>query len=209
MTIRIVIADDYRIVREGLRLLIRLDPMLEITGEAGTGKDAIRLAKELRPDIVLMDILLPQIDGVTAAATIRAEVPETKVLFLTGVPAEYGVVEAAKSGAVGYLSKDLDPEELRCAITAAAAGRVQFSPEAETLLLREVQRLDQGEMLTERETAVLRLLAAGKANKEIAHGLSIGEATVKSHVRHVLSKLGVESRTQAALLAVQSGLVRN
>jgi NarL family two-component system response regulator LiaR len=207
MTIRILIADDHRVVRQGLRLLLKLDPDLEVVGEAVEGNEAVSMAKELRPDVVLMDLLMPGLDGVSATAEIRREVPGTEVLALTSVPESQGVVDVVRAGAIGYLVKDVHSDELRRAIKAAATGQVQLSAEATSRLLREVRGSDRSEPLTERETAVLTLLAAGKANKEIARELAIGETTVKSHVRHILSKLGVESRTQAALYAVRSGLV--
>lgn len=207
MAIRILIADDHRVVRQGLRLLLKVDPELEVVGEAVDGKEAVRLTKQLRPDLVLMDLLMPGLDGVSATAEIRRDVPKTEVLALTSVPESRGVVDAVRAGAIGYLVKDVHSDELRRAIKAAAAGQVQLSTEATSRLLREVRGPERPEPLTERETAVLTLLAAGKANKEIARELAIGETTVKSHVRHILSKLGVESRTQAALHAVRSGLV--
>jgi DNA-binding NarL/FixJ family response regulator len=202
-----LIADDHRVVRQGLRLLLKLDVELEVIGEAINGEEAVRLAKELRPDLVLMDLLLPGLDGLSATSEIRRDVPESEVLVLTSVPESQGVVDAVRAGAIGYLVKDVHAEELRRAIKAAAAGQVQLSSEATFRLLREVRGPERTEPLTERETAVLSLLAAGKANKEIARELSIGETTVKSHVRHILSKLGVESRTQAALHAVRRGLL--
>jgi NarL family two-component system response regulator LiaR len=207
MTVRILIADDHRVVRQGLRLLLKLDADLEVVGEAVDGAEAVRLSLQLKPDLVLMDLLMPIMDGVTATAEIRRAVPETEVLALTSVLEDRGVVEAVRAGAIGYLVKDVHAEELRRAVKAAAAGQVQLSPEATARLLREVRGPERPEPLTERETAVLGLLAAGKANKEIARELDIGETTVKSHVRHILAKLGVESRTQAALHAVRSGLV--
>lgn len=207
MTIRILIADDHLIVRQGLRLLLRMDPELVIVGEAADGAEAVRLARQLRPDLVLMDLLMPEMDGVAATAVIRGELPETEVLALTSVLEDRGVVEVVRAGAIGYILKDVDTDELRRAIKAAAAGRVQLSPEAASRLVREVRGPERPEALTERETAVLQLLAAGKANKEIAQELQIGETTVKSHVRHILAKLGVASRTQAALHAIRTGLV--
>jgi two-component system, NarL family, response regulator LiaR len=207
MTIRILIADDHQIVRQGLRLLLKLDRDLEVVGEAEDGAEAVRLARQLRPDLVLMDLLMPEMDGVTATAAIRQEVPEAAVLVLTSVREDRGVVDAMRAGAIGYLLKDVHADALRRAIKAAAAGQIQLSPEASAILLREVRGPARPESLTERETAVLRLLTAGKANKEIAQELQIGETTVKSHVRHILAKLGAESRTQAALHAVRSGLV--
>ena len=207
MAIRVLLADDHRVVRQGLRLLLRVDPELEVVGEAADGAEALRLARELRPDVVLMDLVMPAMDGIAATAAIRGELPETEVLALTSVLEDASVVGAVRAGAIGYLLKDADADALRRAIKAAAAGQVQLAPEAAARLLREVRAPESPEALTERETEVLRLLARGRANKEIARDLGIGEATVKTHVKHVLAKLGVQSRTQAALHAVRVGLV--
>lgn len=208
MKIRILIADDHGVVREGLRMYLALDDELEVVGEASNGEEAVKQAHELKPDVVLMDMLMPVMDGVAATATIRAEIPDTEVIALTSVLDDGTVVNAVKAGAIGYLLKDTQADELCRAIKAAAAGQVQLSPEAAARLMREVRVPETPTTdLTERETEVLRLLAAGKANKEIALELSIGEKTVKTHVSSILSKLDVQSRTQAALYAVQSGMV--
>lgn len=205
--IRVLIADDHSVVRQGLRMFLGLDPELEVVGEAVDGAEAVRLAQELKPDVVLMDLLMPVMDGITATATIHETVPDTEVLALTSVLEDASVVSAIRAGAIGYLLKDTNADELRRAIKSAAAGQVQLSPEASTRLLREVRAPESPETLTDRETEVLRLLAEGLANKEIARKLEIGEKTVKTHVSNILAKLGVQSRTQAALYAVQIGLV--
>jgi DNA-binding NarL/FixJ family response regulator len=207
MTIRIVIADDHDVVRQGLRMFLGLDPELEVIGEAANGAEAVEKARELRPDIVLMDLLMPVMDGITATGAIRRELPDTEVLALTSVLEDASVVGAVRAGAIGYLLKDTQADELCRAIKAAVAGQVQLSPQAAARLLREVRAPESPETLTERETEVLRLLAQGQANKEIARHLGIGEKTVKTHVSNILGKLGVASRTQAALYAVQIGLV--
>ncbi len=207
MTIRIVIADDHAVVRQGLKMFLSLDPEIEILGEAGDGKKAIEMARQLQPDIVLMDLLMPVLGGVEATATIRREMPDVEVIALTSVLEDKSVVDAVRAGAIGYLLKDTESDELIRAIKAAAAGQVQLSPKAAARLMREVRTPDNPETLTDRETDVLRLLAMGQANKEIAQTLSIGEKTVKTHVSNVLAKLGVTSRTQAALYAVRIGLV--
>jgi DNA-binding NarL/FixJ family response regulator len=208
MGIRILIADDHAVVRQGLRMFLGRDRELEVVGEAEDGAEAVRLARALRPDVVLMDLLMPVLDGIAATAEIRRALPDTEVLALTSVLERASVVGAVRAGAIGYLLKDTRAEELRRAIRAAAAGRVQLSPEAAALLLREVRDPGQpvAEMLTEREAAVLRLVAAGLSNKEIARELAVVEDTIKTHVRHILGKLGVQSRTQAALLATRAGL---
>src|SRR5258707_10455327 len=207
LTIRIVIADDHKVVRQGLRMFLRVDPELAIVGEAGDGAEALALARKLTPDVVLMDVLMPVMDGIAATEAIRHELPDTEVLALTSVLEDSAVVEIMRAGAVGYLLKDVDGDELCKAIHAAAAGRVQLAPEAAALLLRELRTTDQAEPLTERETEVLRLLGRGQSNREIASSLHLKEETVKTHVSKVLSKIGVRSRTQAAIYAIRSGLL--
>jgi NarL family two-component system response regulator LiaR len=207
MTIRILIVDDHSIVREGLRMFLRREPGLEVVGEAADGAEAVEQARLLRPDVVLMDLLMPVMDGITATAAIRSALPETEVLAITSVLERASVVRAIRAGAIGYLLKDAQAEELCKAIKAAAAHQVQLSPQASAFLLREMQAPEHPEALTERETDVLRLLAQGQSNKEIAQNLSLAEETVKTHVRHILSKLGVQSRTQAALYATRIGLL--
>ena len=204
--IRVLIADDHAVVRQGLRMFLALDGEIEVVAEAADGEDAVRQARALRPDVVLMDLLMPRMDGIQATAIIREELPETEVIALTSVLEDRSVVSAVKAGAIGYLLKDTQAEDLCRAIKAAAAGQVQLSPEAAARLMREVQAPDEPQPLTGRETEVLRLIAEGLANKEIARALGIGEKTVKSHVSAILAKLGVQSRTQAALYAAQTGL---
>jgi two-component system, NarL family, response regulator LiaR len=208
MTIRILLADDHAVVRQGLKMFLELDADLEVVGEAENGEQAVRLASSLNPDVVLMDLLMPVMDGILATRTIRKETPDTEVIALTSVLEDASVMGAMRAGAIGYLLKDTKADELCRAIKAAAAGQVQLSPQAAARLMREVQLPDSPEKLTERETDVLRLLALGRANKEIALELGIGEKTVKTHVSSILAKLGVPSRTQAALHAVRIGLVR-
>jgi NarL family two-component system response regulator LiaR len=207
MPIRILIADDHSVVRQGLKMFLALDPELEVIGEAENGAEAVKLAGELQPDVVLMDLLMPVMDGITAIENIRKTLPDVEVLAVTSVLEDTAVIRAIRAGAIGYMLKDTQADELCRAIKAAAAGQVQLSPEAASRLLREVRAPESPEALTDRETDVLRLLARGLANKEIAQELSIGEKTVKTHVSHILSKLGVASRTQAALYAARVGLV--
>lgn len=182
------------------------DAEFTIVGEAQNGSEALDLARLHKPDVVLMDLLMPVMDGITAIGHIRRELPDTEVVALTSVLEDASVVGAVRAGAIGYLLKDTQGEELVRAIKAAANGQVQLSAQAAARLVREVRAPDSPETLTERETDVLRLLAQGKANKEIARALFIGENTVKTHVSSILVKLGVQSRTQAALYARQIGL---
>src|SRR5688572_26793928 len=208
MTIRILLADDHSVVRQGLRMFLSLDPEFDVVGEAQDGAQALKMAHELLPDVVLMDMLMPVMDGITATQHIRKELPDTEVIALTSVLEDGAVIGAVKAGAIGYLLKDTQADELRAAIKSAAAGQVQLSPAAAARLMREVRTPEPttAQPLTDRETDVLKLLAQGKANKEIAFELIIGEKTVKTHVSNILLKLGVQSRTQAALYAAQNGL---
>ena len=207
MAIRILIADDHSVVRQGLRMFLGLDPELEVIGEARDGAEALQRAHELHPDVVLIDLLMPVMDGIAAIGAIRRELPDIEVIALTSVLDDSSVIGAVRAGAIGYLLKDTEADDLRRAIKAAAAGQVQLSPKAAARLMREVRAPDSPEALTEREVDVLRLLAQGQANKQIASNLRIGEKTVKTHVSNILAKLGVPSRTQAALYAVRIGLV--
>lgn len=206
MSIRILIADDHSVVRQGLKMFLGLDPELEVVGEAANGEEAVRKAADLHPDVVLMDLLMPKIDGVTATATIRRAQPDTEVIALTSVLEDATVVAAVRAGAIGYLLKDTQADELCGAIHAAAAGQVRLAPQAAARLMNEVRTPENPDMLTEREIEVLRLLAQGQANKEIARSLHIAEKTVKTHVSNILAKLGLQSRTQAALYALRVGI---
>jgi DNA-binding NarL/FixJ family response regulator len=207
MAIRVLITDDHGVVRQGLRMYLGLDPELEVVGEAANGEEALRIARELRPNVVLMDLLMPVMDGIEATRAIRAEMPDVEVIALTSVLEDASVSGAVRAGAIGYLLKDTEADALGRAIKAAAAGQVQLAPEAASRLMREVRAPESPEPLTERETEVLKLVARGRANKQIAHELFVGEKTVKAHVSSILAKLGVQSRTQAALCAVRTGLV--
>ena len=207
MAIKVLITDDHGVVRQGLRMFLSQDPDLEVVGEAGDGEEALRLARETGPDVVLMDLMMPVMDGIEATRTIKASMPDVEVVALTSVLEDASVADAVKAGAIGYLLKGTDPGELRSAIRAAAEGRVHLAPEAAARLMREVRAPDRPEPLTEREAEVLRLLARGRANKQISAELFIEEKTVKAHVSSILRKLGVRSRTQAALHAVRAGVV--
>jgi DNA-binding NarL/FixJ family response regulator len=207
MTVRVLIADDHHILREGLRMLLDLDPELAVVGEAADGAEAVRLARQLRPDIVLMDLVMPEMDGIAATRAIRQEFPETEVLALTSVLDDASISGVIQAGAIGYLLKNTHAATLCSAIKAAADGQVQLAPQVAARLIRNGKLTSAPQPLSERESEVLRLIVKGYANKEIARRLNVGTETVKSHVSNILSKLGVQSRTQAALSAVQMGLI--
>ncbi len=207
MTIRILIADDHKVVRKGLRMFLASDPELQVVGEATNGVEALQRAQETKPDVVLMDLLMPVMDGIAATEAIRRELPDVEVIALTSVLEDSAVYGAMRAGAIGYLLKDIDIKELGRAIKQAAAGQVSLSPAAAERLLREVPPPENPQPLTPRQTEVLQQLALGKSNLEIADTLSIADKTVRTHVSHILKKLGVSSRTQAVLYALRSGLV--
>jgi DNA-binding NarL/FixJ family response regulator len=207
MNIRILIADDHAMVRQGLRSFLSLSSDLETVGEAADGAQAIDLAHRLRPDLVLMDLLMPGLDGISATAVIRRELPMVEVIALSGYLEAQMIADALHAGAVGYLLKDTDADELQRAVRAAAAGQVQLSPAVAARLVRDIQVPTNLPQLTRREEQVLVLLARGRANGQIAHELHIAPQTVKTHVSNILAKLGAQSRTQAALYAMRTGLV--
>jgi DNA-binding NarL/FixJ family response regulator len=207
MTTRVLVVDDHQVVREGVRIVLEADTAMKIVGEAGDGAEALRLARALRPDVVLMDLVMPAADGLTAIAAIRAELPQTEVVVLTSADDTASATGAIRAGAIGYLVKDSGAEDLRQAVCAAAARQVQLTPAVAALLMREVRSEDIASSLTGRETDVLRLIGAGCSNREIARTLGINEKTVTVHVSHLLAKLGLQSRTQAALHALRVGLV--
>ena len=207
MPIKVLLVDDHAVVLNGLRMFLGLDPELQIVGQAVNGVEAVNMAHELRPDVVLMDLLMPVMDGITATAVIRRELPDVEVVALTSVLEDDKVIGAIRAGAIGYLLKDTEADELRRAIKAAAAGQVQLSPQVVERLLHEVQMPDNPQRLGDYEQEILRLVARGRSNNEIAAELDLGEKTVKSLVGDILYKLGVPSRTQAALYALRTGLV--
>lgn len=206
MTVRVLIVDDHAVVRQGLRMYLSLDPDIEIVGEAADGREALHKTRAYEPDVVLMDLLMPVMSGVEAIAALRAEHPDIEVVAVTSVLEDELVVRAVQAGATGYLLKDTDADELVQTVRAAAAGEVRLAPKVAARLMREVRGPERPQELTERETDVLKLVAAGFSNRQIAKELVIGEKTVKTHVSRILAKLGVRSRTQAALHAVRVGL---
>lgn len=207
MTIRVLLVDDHSVVRQGLRMFLGLDSELDVVGEAVDGVQAVSMVAQLKPDVVLMDLLMPRMDGIAATTIIRRDFPDTEVLALTSVLEDASVVGAVGAGAIGYLLKDTDADALCRAIKAAAAGQVQLTPKAAARLMQALRTNETPEELTEREKEVLRLIAQGHTNKQIAQQLTIAEKTVRTHVSNILGKLGVQSRTQATLYAIRTGLV--
>lgn len=207
MPIRLLVADDHEVVRKGLRTFLSFDRDLEVVGEARNGREAVEMAGRLKPDVVLMDLMMPEMDGIAATAAIRQDYHEIEVIALTSVLEGASVADAVRAGAIGYLLKNSSPEDLHRGIRAAAAGQVFLSPEAASQLVRQVKAPERPEPLTPREIEVLRLVARGRANKQIARELGVGEETIKTHVRNILGKLQAASRTQAALHAIRTGLV--
>jgi DNA-binding NarL/FixJ family response regulator len=211
--IRVLIVDDHAVVREGLRTFLSLQDGLEVVGEAADGAEALERVEALSPDVVLMDLVMPRLDGVGAMRELRARGSQTRVIVLTSFLDDERLMPALQAGAAGYLLKDVEPAELARAIRAAFAGEALLDP---SVAARVVAAIADGtatvaapdqERLTRREHEVLGLIARGRSNKRIAFELGISEKTVKTHVGHVLAKLGVTDRTQAALMAVQQGLV--
>ena len=206
--IRVLIADDHPVVRQGLRTYLELQPDIEVAGEAGGGIEAAAAAERLAPDVVLLDMVMPDGDGLEALRRIGSRSGPPRVVVLTSFPADDRVVEAMRAGAAGYLLKDAQPAELLAAIRSAHSGGSPLHPEAAARLVGELQRPPgPGSDLTAREREVLELIARGMPNKAIAQRLSLSEKTVKAHVSAVLRKLDVTDRTQAALKAVRERLV--
>jgi DNA-binding NarL/FixJ family response regulator len=210
--IRVLIVDDHAVVREGLRGFLNLQEGIEVVGEAADGEEAIARAVEANPDVVLMDLVMPALDGVEAMRALRTSVPGTRVIVLTSFLDDERLLPAVQAGAAGYLLKNVEPAELARAIRAAHAGDALIDPVVAARLMRTLSdggapRAVAPERLTRRETEVLELIVAGRSNKRIALELGIAEKTVKTHVGHVLEKLEVSDRTQAALRAVREGLV--
>jgi NarL family two-component system response regulator LiaR len=213
--IRVLIVDDHAVVREGLRTFLELQDGIQIVGESADGEYAVQHALELSPDVILMDLVMPRLDGVGAMRELRARGSEARVIVLTSFLDDERLLPAIQAGAAGYLLKDVEPAELARAVRAAHAGDAILDP---TVAARVVRAIADGatpaaplapERLTRREYEVLTLIARGYSNKRIAFELGISEKTVKAHVGHLLAKLGVADRTQAALLAVRQGLVES
>jgi DNA-binding NarL/FixJ family response regulator len=207
MPIRILIVDDHGIIRQGLRLFLEFDPELVVVGEATNGIEALKLVESLQPDVVLMDILMPLMDGLEATLAIRQEFPDTEVIILTSVVDENIISQCIRAGASGYLLKDTRSEELCGAVHAAVDGQIQLSKQIALKLAADGEDLEVAPSLTSREEDVLKLVAQGCSNKEICLALNITEKTVKAHVGNIFRKIGVNSRTQATLYALRVGLV--
>jgi DNA-binding NarL/FixJ family response regulator len=207
MSIRLVIADDHPVVRDGLRGMLAGQPEFEIVGEAATGAEAVAVVARERPDVVLMDLRMPAMDGVAATGQIAAEHPATRVLVLTTYDTDADILRAVEAGATGYLLKDTPRQDLFAAVRAAARGETVLAPAVAARLVGHV-RAPAEEVLTAREVEVLALVAEGCTNSEAARRLYISEATVKTHLLHIFGKLGVDDRTAAVTRAMERGLLR-
>ncbi|HET9907637.1 MAG TPA: response regulator transcription factor [Anaerolineales bacterium] len=208
--IRIFIADDHAIVREGLRALLATEPGLELVGEASNGLQAVNKVHDIRPDVILLDMVMPQMDGLEAILEIRKNWPEAKIIVLTSFSDDEKVFSAIRSGALGYLLKESSPQDLLQAIHSVARGEGFLSPTIASKVMRELNQPPKlpptKDPLTEREVEILQLVAQGLTNDEIAEKLVVSERTVRTHVSNILAKLQLANRTQAALYALKEGL---
>ena len=208
-SIRVLITDDHAVVRSGLAAFLLASDDLELVGEASSGREALAICDRERPDVVLMDLVMPEMDGAAATRAIRERFPDIQVLVLTSFPEDDLVQGALQAGAIGYLLKNVSSDELANAIRAAKQGRPTLAPEAAKALIHAATHpLTPGHDLTQREREVLQLMVEGRSNPEIADRLIVSRSTVKFHVSSILSKLGVASRTEAVALALQHKLVR-
>jgi DNA-binding NarL/FixJ family response regulator len=206
--IRVLIADDHLVVREGLIAMLQSAGEFEVVGQAADGQEAIRLAEELHPDVVLIDVQMPRLGGIEATYQITRRVPTTRVVILSTFDQDEYIYKGIQAGAIGYLLKDSELEELLKAIRAAARGESQLPANIATKLVRRISALREQATLTRREQEVLYSLAQGLRNREIADRLHITERTVKNHVTNIIAKLGVKSRTEAVSQALKEGLVK-
>jgi two-component system, NarL family, response regulator LiaR len=210
--IRILIADDHKVVREGLRAFLAPSPEYEVIGEANNGAETVDLAVRLQPDVILLDMVMPVLNGIRATQEIIKSCPNTKVLIISSFVEESQVIEAIRAGASGYLLKDSSPEEIETAIQNVIKGDSAFPPRIASILVREINRPEKAREktapLTEREIEILKLLAHGMSNQDIADRLFLSVWTVRTYVTGILNKLQVENRTQATLYALREGLVK-
>ncbi len=211
MKIKLLLADDHKMVREGLKAFFAPTDEFEVVAEASNGIEAVRLAGQTKPDIVLLDLLMPELDGIEAAQKIREAIPDLKIIIITSSLEESKVIAAIRAGASGYLLKDSSPTEIENAIRKVYGGDTVFPSRITNILVKELSRQDaqsaNAVTLTERETDILMLLANGLSNQEISERLFLSVWTVRTYVTTILDKLGVENRTQAALYAIKEGLV--
>ena len=211
--IKVLIVDDHQVVRQGLRSYLDMYEDIQVVGEAGNGREAIELASQLRPDVILMDLVMPVMDGITATERIKSLGIASQVLALTSFDEDDKVFPAIQAGASSYLLKDISTEALVEAIRAAKLGEARLHPKVMRKLMDQVSQQPQkekpidGHQLTERELEVIRLVTQGKSNREIAEALVISEKTAKAHISNILGKLGVEDRTQMAVYAIKNNLV--
>ena len=210
-SIKVLVVDDHAIIRKGIRAMLDLVPDIELVGEAENGAQAVKLEQELAPDVILMDLMMPEMDGIAAIKEIKKQRPKARILVLTNFAGEDMIFPAIKAGAVGYHLKDSSPEALIEAIRQVSEGVASLHPSIAKKVLDELHNSDRQKLseepLTQRELDVLRRIAQGRENKEIADDLVISEATVRTHVSNILGKLHLASRTQAALYALREGLV--
>jgi DNA-binding NarL/FixJ family response regulator len=207
--IRVLVVDDHAVVREGLRTFLSLQEGIEVVGEAADGESAVREAESRRPDVVLMDLVMPRLDGVGAMRELRRLLPSCRVIVLTSYAQDDRLLPAIRAGAAGYLLKDAEPREIARAVRAAHAGEALLDPGVAARLVAAIAQPEEArpaQRLTPREREVLAMIGRGMPNKRIARELGVSEKTVKTHVGHLLAKLGVTDRTQAALVAVREGL---
>jgi NarL family two-component system response regulator LiaR len=207
--IRVLIVDDHTVVRDGLQALISAEMGMQVVGAAADGIEAVRLARELNPDVVLLDLVMPRMDGVQTTLAIKRDNPEARILVLTSFAEDHQVFSAIKAGAMGYLMKDTSSEELIQAIRDTYHHRPSMQPKIARKLMEDIQSQDGRESdtaLTEREIEILQLVALGKTNQEIADDLVLSERTVRTHITNILAKLGLSNRTQAALYALREGI---
>jgi two-component system NarL family response regulator len=211
--IRVLIADDHTLFRKGVRKMLEAEEDMEVAGEAGTGREALEKARKLMPDVVLMDITMPEMDGIEATRSLCREMPHAGVVFVTMFEDDESVIKGLQAGGRGYILKDSDPQTMLRAIRAVAGGESLLGPTVALKVMRQFSALDKGRSqlsgeLTAREMEVLQAIAGGLSNKEIAGKLAISEKTVKNHINNIFSKLHLFDRTQAMLFAIRKGLVK-